>query len=130
MDDAMAATPAAFYLRHYVDEHSPLFDGGGNGQGEAADGGMGGLATDHVIRIFCTAVGLDQVSLIDVAGHKSWNPGRDIVRGGRFRDMSMAIGSNRFDLSKLNSYDVDDNAEVALRPVHKPDVRVGTDAAV
>ena len=103
MDDAMAATPAAFYLRHYVDDDSPLFAAGGGG-GESTC--RGGLATEHVLRVFGTVVGMDQVSLIDVAGHASWDAGRDIVRGGVFKDMSLTMGSNRMDFTKLNAYTV------------------------
>ena len=76
--------------------------GGGGGEGTC----RGGLATEHVLRVFGTVVGMDQVSLIDVAGHASWDAGRDIVRGGVFEDMSLTMGSNRMDFTKLNAYTV------------------------
>ena len=104
MCDALAATPAAFYLRHYVGNDSPLLY---LLEGDTCEGKERcGSSVVQALRLFGTVVGMDQVSLIDVAGHASWDPARDIVRGGTFVDMSLAMGSDRMDFCKLNRYTV------------------------
>ena len=95
MDDAgTCMIPAAFYLKHTVDERSPFY---------SADNPMS-VKLHHMLRVFLTVVGVEPSTLHQTGGFSTWSAD-DFVFNRKFSDMERGDEIHALDFKQLNAHE-------------------------